>query len=355
MLLIGCAHPSPTPAEAEHLRVMQFNVWLDGMQVPDGINRIADIIAGAKADVVTFSEARQKENPHFIADLLQALSSKGQSFFGQHAGGDVAVISRWPISDVDVVFKRFVLDSHGKIVEDRGSVVAYHLTSPGGRRVIVGAAHLDWQNYTLYLPRGYQGNSPFGRTAGPNTNITQINSMAIASTRLPALHAFMHYLKSRKDRAHLPVILGGDFNDGSHLDWTQGTGSLFDHHGVVYEFPASKMLADAGYVDAWRHVYPDPVRNPGTTWPSETLLGSSTSWATKADERDRIDYIYYRSGELTQLQAKNASLVGSANSYAHNKLVADRRDPFILQDLPWPTDHKVLVADLELLPTVQVV
>ena len=42
---------------------------------------------------------------------------------------------------------------------DRGSVIAFHLRSEEGREAVVCSAHLDYRNYAVYLPRGYDGNS----------------------------------------------------------------------------------------------------------------------------------------------------------------------------------------------------
>lgn len=39
---------------------------------------------------------------------------------------------------------------------------------------------------------------------------------------------------------------------------------------------------------------PNPATHIGATWPSEAFGRKSTSWATKVDERDRIDFVYYK-------------------------------------------------------------
>lgn len=57
------------------------------------------------------------------------------------------------------------------------------------------------------------------------------------------------------------VILGGDFNEPSHLDWTEETKGLWDHNGAVVDWVCSKLLYEAGFRDAYRVKYPNPI-NP---------------------------------------------------------------------------------------------
>jgi len=89
------------------------------------------------------------------------------------------------------------------------------------------------------------------------------------------------------------------------------------------------------------------AKNPGSTWPSDTVLNKSTSWAKFADDRDRIDFIYFRSGPAYVLKAYNITLAGSRRYYAYDQLVTDTTDPFILEDMEWPSDHKAVIADFQ--------
>lgn len=73
----------------------------------------------------------------------------------------------------------------------------------------------------------------------------------------------------------IPLIVGGDFNSGSHLDWTEYTKSI--HKGYTMPWPVSMLMKEAGFKDSFRHLYPDALAIPGTTF----------------YKTDRIDYIYY--------------------------------------------------------------
>lgn len=63
------------------------------------------------------------------------------------------------------------------------------------------------------------------------------------------------------------VLIGGDFNEPSILDWTAATAEEQDHRGLVVPWQSTGPLRDAGYVDAYRANYPNPSTHPGTTWP----------------------------------------------------------------------------------------
>lgn len=50
------------------------------------------------------------------------------------------------------------------------------------------------------------------------------------------------------------LILAGDFNSPSHLDWTPEMQS--SHCGLTCEWPVSKKLADNGFKDSYRIIHP---------------------------------------------------------------------------------------------------
>lgn len=69
------------------------------------------------------------------------------------------------------------------------------------------------------------------------------------------------------DRDLVPVILGGDFNSLSDLDWTEANAQAEGHLGRVVPWPVHREMRKAGFVDAWRTLYPNEVKDPGNTFP----------------------------------------------------------------------------------------
>ena len=73
------------------------------------------------------------------------------------------------------------------------------------------------------------------------------------------------------------------------------TKKLWGHNGVIVNWDCSRMLYEAGFRDAYRSVYPNPVTHPGFTYPAGNKCApvAKLTWAPEADERERIDFIYY--------------------------------------------------------------
>jgi hypothetical protein len=73
----------------------------------------------------------------------------------------------------------------------------------------------------------------------------------------------------------VPVILTGDFNAPSHLDWTPEAASSHDGvHGVAW--PTSKRVVGDGMKDSFREVNPQPELQGGVTW-SPIFKGGGSS------------------------------------------------------------------------------
>ncbi len=332
------------PAEAKPLkiRLMTFNLWHEGTKVQGGFDKIVDVILSSKADIITLSEIRNFGGKDSHQRLVKALAKKGEIFYGKRTGSDVGVLSRWPIQKAEQVND----NPRGR----PGSIVAYHLKLPNKKKLVVCSAHLDYTHYAVYLPRGYDGNTykiidkNKDGVPDPVTDKRKLHQLDQDSYRDECIKSFVLFAKKMK-RKNIPVILAGDFNECSHLDWTKETAQLYSHNGVVIRWKNSLRLKAAGFVDSWRHLFPNPATHPGATWPSEAWKSGSTSCAPKVDERDRIDFIYYRG---PQLRAKDGWIVGSAKYWVFNKLTKPKSScQFALQDIPWPSDHKGYMVDFE--------
>ena len=348
LLLLAPSGLSALAAPPETLRILQLNVWQEGTSVPNGFDQLIDIVVASDADVITLSEVRNYGGVDFHRRLLDRIievqGSDRPPYQGEYVGGDVGLITRLKIEKTQSVY-----DGTKK---DAGSVMAYHLLHRNGRRLIVMSAHLDYRNYAVYLPRGYDPNSfKLIDTDGdgqpnPVTNTSRIQKVDSASGRDEAVDAAIDYGRLH---AGTTIVLAGDFNDGSHLDWTSSTKDQFDRNGVVVKWRNSVRLIDAGFSDDFRLIHPDPNTHPGSTWPSTVAVDSSnpngrnTSWTPLADERDRIDYIY-RYGE--SLRPVNAFLVGPKTYWVREQIVEAVDDTvFQLAKLPWMSDHKGVIVD----------
>ena len=83
-------------------------------------------------------------------------------------------------------------------------------------------------------------------------------------TRLKEITAIMKAVDSFEKKLKMPVVMGGDFNSPSHLDWVESTKEF--HYGKVVQWPVSKLMLEHGYTDSFREAHPDPTQTLEGTW-----------------------------------------------------------------------------------------
>ncbi|MDG4865152.1 endonuclease/exonuclease/phosphatase family protein [Streptomyces sp. T-3] len=339
MLGAGTAEAAPRSIEGRprpshrRLKVLQFNIWLGGSRVEGGRAGIADTVAAIEPDVVMLSES----NPERVANLLSDLADRGLTYYDNQNPTDPAVISRYPI----IEHQSFRSWSKAVFDVDGTEVAAY-------------SGHLNYTFYVNYLPRGYGGGTPapwetseYGWNeipTGPITDVDLIMRLNEASGRTAVTKTMLEDAAKERAKGRL-VLLAGDFNEPSHRDWTRRTRNLFDHHGAVVEWSTTKAIEDAGFRDSYREICPDPVHTPGFTWPSDNP-GAETgqlTWAPKADERDRIDFVFYHPDR--RLRLLDSVVVGPSSSIVRNERVEESgRDKFREPTWTWPSDHKAVLS-----------
>lgn len=223
------------------------------------------------------------------------------------------------------------------------TVIDFH-----GREVAVYSSHSVHYYYACYLPRGYgDGSDPYGwnkLAGGPITDVDRIVERDVRGDRVQMAMDLDNDVREQAAKGRL-CVYAGDLNQPSHLDWTEETGNLWGHNGAVVPWSVSSYLLPRGFRDAYRVVYPDPVVNPGFTWPVYNKdAKKGTAWAPEADERDRIDFVYYL--EDDRISVLKAQLVGPAATIGKGSPVDDPvvRDELILpaNDI-WCSDHRGLL------------
>lgn len=312
----------------KQIRVLQLNIWQEGKSVANGYQHIVDDIANVNADFVTLSEVRNYNNTRFCDRIVASLAEKGLTYYSFYSY-DSAILSKTPIVDSATIFP--CVDDHGSIY--RLNTYIYN------REVAIYTAHLDYLNCAYYAVRGYDANT-FSELAKPLTDTVEIMRINRASMRDDATALFIDDARMQLDKGAL-VFLGGDFNEPSPLDWTIETSNLNDHQGLVIDWTVSGMLARAGYKDAYRIAYPNPVTHPGFTYPADCDLASikQLAWSPKADDRERIDYVFYY--PTKGLKLVNAVIVGPSGSICRaQRTPSASLDSFITPKTKWATDHK---------------
>lgn len=326
---------SCTP-KGDNLSVMQFNIWHEGTSVENGFEGIVDNIINVNPDMVTINEVSNHEGVDFISRIKSDLENKGYTYYGE-SSNRVGIISKYPIIEQQSIYP--VENDHGSILKARVDV--------NGKTVVLYSAHLHYQHYSCYLPRGYDG-STWEKMDMPITDVDSILSQSRKSDRLKAINLFIEDSRQEIEKGNI-VILGGDFNEPSHLDWTAVTKDLWDHNGAIVEWDVSKKLYANGFKDSYREFHPDVINYPGFTFPSDNADAeiSKLTWAPDSDERDRIDFIYYYPSNNISLV--KSSMVGPETSIVNSKRVKeDSKEDFILPTGIWPTDHKAILSTFEI-------
>ena len=268
---------SPSPksnqlaSDSSSLNVISWNIWHGGRRdgIQEGLGRTINILKANQPDIICMQET-YGSGP-IIADHL------GQIYY--YRSSNLSVFSKYPI-----------LETHGLFEPFRFGGVTLQL--PNGQKI---RAFSLWINH---LP----GVNEMVRSAKNEKSIIRAE-MKTRGTEIKNIVKTLPDLFADKDS--IPLIIGGDFNSPSHLDWQENTESI--HRNLVVNWPVSKHMEKSGFSDAFRIANPDPLVNYGRTWsPKFTEV-----W------QDRIDYIYYTNGILNCTEAK----------------MLDQWDP------QWPSDH----------------
>lgn len=262
------------------LRVLSWNLWLGGSKVDDHRTKQLKAIAETGADVVGLQETGGTA----AEELAEALG-----WYHHRAGENLGVISRHPITarfgDPDVGFY---------------GAAGVRIAVGEGREVDVWTCHLDY--------------TPYGPYESAFDGLPAADLIAHEGVRLAQMRDALGRIAEVGDDA-VPVVLVGDFNCPSHLDWP----------GV--EWPVTMAAAEAGLLDSYREVHPDPVVDPGHTW--SPIHPVHEDGSGRAEPQDRIDYVLHRG--LTVLDSRTF-VVGMPSPW-----------PDVSGNC-WPSDHAAVLT-----------
>jgi endonuclease/exonuclease/phosphatase family metal-dependent hydrolase len=267
--------------------VLTLNIQEDAKE--GRIPGIAWLIHVASADVVGLQES-ERVAPE-IARLL--------GFHWHQLGEDTAVLSRFEI-EASTPYP------HAAVVR-----------LDDGQRILIFDLHLYYKPYQPYQLLGIPYDGRFIKT----------EAEAIEESRKARGAEVAEVVKelAAAKRTGLPAVLMGDFNEPSHLDWTQAAAQSH-RHPIQVAWPSTKAFEEAGFRDSYRQLYPDPMAKPGYTWTPTTRPDDPK------DHHDRIDFILYRGSEL---RVGSVQIVGEDNENAD--IVVS----------PFPTDHRSVLTSFD--------
>ncbi|MGC6489391.1 MAG: endonuclease/exonuclease/phosphatase family protein [Planctomycetota bacterium] len=258
------AQSAPQASSADRLRVLVWNVLHGANDVDEGPEKALRVIRGASPDLVLMQESYDVE-------------------------GERPTLGRWIAAELG--WQHHQADSPHLCVLTRGEITARFLHHPWhgvGVRVRDGAArefvaYSIWIDYRAFL--GYEL-----RDDPSISDEDLLRAESVRSSRLPQTRALLAHLEAEGHlKETVPVLVGGDWNTPSHLDWTTDTARVFAQRRAL-PLPVSRAVHAAGFVDAFRSVHPNPVQRPGITW--------SPMFRSRADGKAqafaRIDRLYVK-------------------------------------------------------------
>lgn len=284
---------------AKELTVLEWNVWHAGHTKNYGqkaCDATIGIIRESGADVVLMVETYGASDA--VADSL--------GFYHRLLSSNLSIYSRYPIT---------------KTYTFPDSISTFNF---GGVELDVDGTKVRvFDTWLHYLPDE--------RLTPTDSTEAQILAWDDAGTRDDEMRTILSVLNPMMAQTDsIPMIIGGDFNSHSHLDWTEATKDMYNHGGAVVNWTVSRMMANAGFHDSFRTVNPDPAAKIGTTW-----LTAADSVETP-NRQDRIDFIYYR-----------GATIKAEESECYDNLLGHPFD-FKGKSFFYPSDHGFVVTKFEI-------
>ena len=261
----------------ERLAVMSYNLWQGGANVNNYHEKQLRFILESGADVIGLQES--VDGGH-AARLGEALG-----WFVSQTNSSAAILSRHPIEE-----------DYGQVGVGRGIRINLNGESADKKQINF------WNTHPTAYPYGPYGFCFDGDTA---EQVLEIEAESGRTSEMAGILEAMSAQLSSSDNT--PVLLTGDMNAPSHLDW------VASRCGVAgFEWPTSILPARAGLIDSYRVAHPDPAAMNGTTWSPIYPFNEGTTG--EPEPQDRIDFVY--ATEQLQVLSSDTLLVGDPLPYS---------------------------------------
>lgn len=306
--LVGAFVAGPALSEST-LRVMSYNIWGGGGNESKDIDETVAVLRAANADIIGMQETRLEGEvcdadncPPSGTSVAKAIAdAMGYHYYDQTQENVAlwanAILSRYPIGAATEHDLGVSIDVNGT------TVWAFNI-------------HHDDEPYQSYQLLGIEyGPAPFIKTEPEAQHWA-------TKTRGAAMDLLFTGMKAAEGAAAIFVF--GDFNEPSEHDWPESAVAA-GQQPVKVEWPTTHLLSQAGFVDTYRAVHPDPVARPAFTW---TPQGDERD---PEDHHDRIDFAFAKAPALKVL---DAWIVGETGP--RTDLSVD----------PWPSDHRATLAEI---------
>nr|WP_321453291.1 LamG-like jellyroll fold domain-containing protein [uncultured Carboxylicivirga sp.] len=261
------------PVCNDQLKVMTWDVWQTGIHEGKyvGKERVLDVLKSSEADVIFLQEMAGAGS--FLAD--------GLGYYYYQRDINLGVLSKYPLLETHNVFRP---QNSGCIKVDLGNE----------RKIFACPIALNQQ------PRL---DSYFKSEAADVDTIIYRENEFRGKEMTFILGELRHLIFTNEET---PMILGGGFYSGSHLDWTDKNKD--QNNGLVIDYPVTRYVERAGFKDTYRLLNPDEISERGLTWSPK--LNSAFP--------NRIDYIYSHGDRMKPVESYviNNHLISFPSSHA---------------------------------------
>lgn len=297
-LLFSCSEKIEKP----QLKVLVWNIWHGGNDesLPeDGRPSVIEVIKTSEADVVLMIET------YGSAPIIS--DSTGLNY--HLISNNLSIYSRFPIT---------------KQLAFQDSISTFNF---GGVEILafdsIPIAVFDtWLHYL-----------PDTRLAPTHLPEDSILAWENAGSRDDEVRKVVNSIEAYLDNSeNIPVLIGGDMNSHSHLDWTEATKDTFNHEEAVVNWTISRTFTDAGLSDSYREIHPNPLTHPGVTW----ISGIDKNGNFGYNKQDRIDYLYYK-----------GSCIKPVNSESYT-VPPGKILNFKGKEIMYPSDHGFVLTTFEI-------
>ncbi len=297
--------------DADTLRVLTWNVLRGGNNVQQGAEKALAVIQAVAPDLVLLQESYDIDGDRptlgrWLAEQLGWNAYQGESTH-------LCVLTS--------------LELETTFFHDAWHGVGAKLQDAQGRELL---AYSIWIDYRAYITAELRDNPAI-------TDEELLAAESERSSRLPETEALLQFLQEQGHlSANIPLLVGGDWNTPSHLDWTTDTARVFKHRRAL-PLPVSLAVHKTGLDDTFRMVHVNPVQRPGITW--------SPMYRTVADGKDqgfeRIDRVYLKNPSTGwRLQPTAARVLPEV--WEDDAIPAAERE--------FPSDHGAVLIEMQWLP-----
>lgn len=281
LLSLGCVNFSDkTPDIEKELRVMVWNTWHKDIR-PVEEKSMIEIIKASDLDVVLMIET------YGVAKRL-----------AKETGMNFAIFSRDPEAP-DENLCIFFKEEYELLKKEHHPYSTFHFIScvidVAGTPVRLADIWIDYLPDTTLVPTEKSEAEIRAWEREEGDRISQVSSI-------------LRLLKGAiADSDEIPLIVGGDFNSHSHLDWTEATANLvpYGHGGKTVQWEVSSRMEEAGFIDSFREIHPDPATNYGVTWLSDS-------------QPCRIDYLYYQGKKIRAIESQSYNHPVQTEGFEYN-------------------------------------